>query len=120
MNNLIFYDKYGNRILWLSDKDNETLYDFSGNAVAYIYGNSIYSFKGKHLGFYENGWVLNSNGYYVLFTQEATGGIVRPVKKISPIIGIARTKPIKMTKSIKPVKPVKKLQWSDADYFLNN
>lgn len=91
---------------------------FNGDPVAYIYDSSIYSFKGKHLGWYENGWIYDNDGYAIFFTENASGGLVKPVKKVTPVRCTTKNKPIKNVKQIKPIKPIKKLNWKDdASFF---
>jgi len=120
MNLITFYNKIGKPIAYLSDKDDETIYLFNGNPVGYIYDDCVYSFKGKHIGWYENGWIYDNQGYCVCFTQNATGGPVKPVKQTSPVKSVTRVKPIKGVKSIKPVRPIKRLSWvSNSDNFFN-
>ena len=119
MDYITFYNKRGQPICWLSDKDKETIYLFNGKPVAYIYETSVYSFRGKHLGFYENGWIYDNDGYCVFYTQYATGGPVKPVRHVGPVRFAPSVKPIKSVRSIKPVKPVKKLSWcyNSDNYF---
>lgn len=112
MDYITFYDKKGMPIAWLSDKDNETIYLFNGKPVAWISGTSVYSFSGTHLGFYENGWIYDNNGYCVYYTQKASGGPVKPVKNVNPVRSVTKVKPVKSVKSVPPVRPVKKLSWS--------
>ena len=118
MEYLTFYNKQGKAIAWLSDSDEETIYLFDGKPVAWICGNSVYSFNGSHLGFFENGWIYDNKGYCVYFTQKATGGPIRPAKQICPARSITKVKPIKRPKTIPPINPIKKLSWSiDSDNF---
>lgn len=45
---ITFYDLYGNAIAYC--EDNETIYLFTGQPVAYLYEDSVYSFDGRQLG----------------------------------------------------------------------
>ncbi len=119
MNFIVFYDRGGNPICYLSEKDDETIFLFNGNPVAYICDISVYSFKGKHLGWYENGWIYDNDGYCVLYTQNASGGPARPTSKVIPTRYTTGTKPVKGTKMVRPSKPVKGLQWRNSDNFFN-
>ncbi len=117
MADIIFYNKTGKPIAWLSDKDDETIYLFNGKAVAYLYNDSVYSFNGEHLGFFLNGWIYDNSGYCVFFTANATGGPVKPIKHVCPIKGVTSIKPVKSSRRVPPIKPVKKLSWKDSDDF---
>lgn len=52
MDFITFYNKNGKAIAYLSERDDETIYLFNGTLVAYIYDCCVYSFKGKHIGWY--------------------------------------------------------------------
>ena len=119
MSDTIFYNKTGQPICYLSGKDDETIFLFNGTPVAYIYNKSVYSFKGKHLGWYENAWIYDKNGYCIFYTEHASGGPIKPVKRIAPVKSITRVVPIKSVKSIPPVRPIKRLQWGDSDDFFD-
>ena len=119
MGELVFYDRSGKPICYRSEKDNETLYLFNGTPVAYIYDTSVYSFRGRHLGWFENGWVYDNNGYCVFFTQDAYGGPAKPIKRVTPIKHATRIKPVKSIKAVRPIRPVKRLQWGDSDDFFD-
>lgn len=119
MSFIIFYDRGGNPISYLSERDNETIFLFNGTPVAYIYDSSVYSFRGKHLGWYENGWIYDNNGYCIFFSQNASGGPCKPVKKVTPVRCATRVKPVKSVKMVRPIRPVKRLQWGDSDDFFD-
>lgn len=120
MDYIIFYNKNGKPIAYLSERDNETIYLFNGTAVAYIYDDCVYTFKGRHIGWYEKGWIYDNNGYCVFFTQNASNGPTKPVRQITPVRSSTRVKPIKGVKSIKPVRPIKRLSWiSNSDDFFD-
>ena len=106
-----FYDNNGKPIAYT--EDNIHIYLFSGKAVAYIDGDSIYNYNGNHLGFFENGWARDHDGACVFFTENASGvGPIKPIKRVKPIKGIKSIKPIKKIKQIRPLKPIKGLVWS--------
>ena len=90
---------------------------FNGKAVAYLYNDSVYSFRGEHLGFYLNGWIYDNNGYCVFFTKDSLGGPVKPVKGVCPVKGVMSIKPVKSARRVPPVKPVKRLSWIDSSDF---
>lgn len=117
MEDIIFYNKSGKPTAWLSDRDDETIYLFNGKAVAYLYNDSVYSFRGDHLGFYLNGWIYDNNGYCVFFTKDSLGGPVKPVKGVCPVKGVMSIKPVKSARRVPPVKPVKRLSWIDSSDF---
>jgi hypothetical protein len=105
-----FYDASGNPVAY--SQDGKDIYLFSGSPVAYIEGDAIYSFSGRHLGWFENGLIRDRWGNCVFFTDGATGGPVRPVRRSKPVKGAKHVKPVKGVKEVRPVKAVNSLSWS--------
>jgi hypothetical protein len=108
---LDFYDSTGRPYAY-SD-DGESIYTFDGKPIAYIHGDSIYSYTGTHIGYFRNGLVRDASGGVALFSNNASGGPVKPIKQIKPIKGIKQIKPIKGIKAIKPIRPIDSLGWSE-------
>ncbi|MDA3616341.1 4-fold beta flower protein [Polluticaenibacter yanchengensis] len=105
-----FYDRSGFPSIYT--EDDEHLYDFSGNPIAYISENSIYNYRGRHLGWFDNGWIKDSSGNCFLFSEIASGGPLKPLKKLKPLKSLKKLKPIKGLKQLKPLKPLSTLNWS--------
>ena len=107
---ITFYDSTGLPIAY-SD-NNMDIFLFSGQPVAYVSGESIYSFKGTHLGRFRSGWIRDNNGACVFFTSAATGGPMKPMKSMKPMKGMKSMKPMKGMKSMKPMRPMNNRSWS--------
>jgi hypothetical protein len=105
-----FYDRSGAPIAYC--QDGEHIYLFSGRPVAYLSGDAVYTFSGKHIGWFEDGWVRDKQGNCVLFTAAAKGGPVKPVKHVKPVKGVKQIRPVKGAKQVRSVKAVKTLAWS--------
>lgn len=105
-----FYSSSGAPIAY-SD-DGEHIYLFSGKPVAYFSGTAVYTFSGKHIGWIDNGWIRDLNGYAVFFTSAARGGPVKPVRQIKPAKGVKNVRPVKGVRQVTSVKPVWALSWS--------
>jgi hypothetical protein len=105
-----FYSKSGRPIAYTDD--GELLYTFAGRPVAFLDADAVYSFAGVHIGWFEDGWIRDTKGKCVLFTDAASGGPIKPIRKIKPIKGIKQIKPIKGLKQIKSLKAIKSLFWS--------
>ena len=105
-----FYDKTGSAIAYTYNDD---IYLFDGTPVAYIYNNSyIYTIRGKHIGFFTDGWIIDLNGNYAFFTDNAYSGMVKPSKKVVPCKSVRKNMPIKYTREIARIKPVIRYNWS--------
>ncbi len=108
---MTFYDYRGVPVAYT--EDNETIYLFTGEPVAYFYENAVYSFSGVHLGWFENGWIRDLSGACAFFTENATGaGPVKPVKHVCPVKRIKHVKPVKCVRRINRIKAINTLSWS--------
>lgn len=79
-----------------------------GTPPAYLEGESIYSFNGKHLGWFLNGYIVDHNGYKV----GAVEGVVKSSSLIKPFKGFKGFVPFKSFKEMAPRKPQILNQWS--------
>lgn len=107
-----FYDKSGIPIAYSDDNDH--IFLFSGESVAYLYGESVYGYNGRHLGFFIDGWIRDHHGDCVFFTDIAKGpGPVKPVKRVKPVKSVKSILPVKSVREVKPIKPITNLLWSN-------
>ena len=111
MMDIIFFDLHGTPIAY--SNNGKDIFLFTGECAAYLHLDSIYSYNGIHLGWYEDGWILDNHGYCVFFTKDSQGGPMIPMKKMIPMKSIKQMKPMKGMKEMKPMKPMKSLNWSD-------
>lgn len=116
---MIFYDRYGNAISYTDD--NKNIFSFKGKALAYIFNDVVYSFSGDPIGWFSRGWVYDISGYPLLYSDEASGGPVTPIKKVAPLKNARSIVPVKVTRKVTKIKPVFKIAWSSesVDNFFN-
>jgi len=107
---LNFYNSNGRPYAY-SD-DGETIFTFGGKPIAHIDGDSIFSFSGAHLGFFEGGQVWDHSGSVLLYTENTSGGPLKPLKALKPLKGLKQLKPLKGLKQLKPLKALKNMAWS--------
>lgn len=107
---LDFYDSNGRPYAYTDD--GKTIYSFTGIPIAYISDDSIYSFSGVHVGYFNDGMVRDSNGDVLLFSGDASGGPMKPMKQMKPMKSMKQMKPMKGMKQMKPMRPMKTLGWS--------
>lgn len=105
-----FYSSDGQPFAYCDD--GETLFTYGGQAIGYIDGDSIYSFSGSHVAFWENGQAWDHSDCVVLFTDRAIGGPLKPARAMKPARGIKSQKPLKGLRALKPVKAMKHSEWS--------
>ena len=79
----------------------------------YICLMGLLLFDGYHLGRLKNGWIRDNKGFCVFFTENAIGGLIKPLKQLMPIKSIKRIKPIKSIRHIPCIKPIDQLAWSN-------
>jgi hypothetical protein len=108
---ITFYDFQGHPTAYTEDEIH--IYLFSGQPIAYIDDTSVYAYNGKHLGRFEDGWIRNNQGNYVFFTEDASGGPMKPMKSMKPMKGMRGMKPMMGMKQMKPMRPMKTYSWSE-------
>lgn len=117
---MTFYNKNGEPIAYA--EDGEHIYLFTGEPVAYFHGDAVYGFNGKHLGWFENGWIRDLHGLCVFYSGDASGsGPLKPVKNVKPVKSVKSVRPVKSVREVKSVKSVKSLSWSNLSgrHFFN-
>ena len=105
-----FYDERGCPVAYTEDGTH--IFTFGGRPVAYLDGESVYSFSGTHLGWFEDGWIRDNGGRCVFYTHDAQGGPVKPVEQVKPVKSVKSVSPVKSVGCVRPVKAVKSLSWS--------
>ena len=108
---MVFYDCHGRPTAYA--EDGVHIYLFTGEPVAYLDGDAVFGYNGKHLGWLANGWVRDLNGYCVFYSENATGsGPVKPVMCMCPVKCVKHVRPVKCIKEVKRVRAVNSLSWS--------
>ncbi len=112
----VIYNRYGTPVLRLMD--NGRILNFNGKNVGFQddFGN-LFSYKGKHVGWLENGIMRDHNGACVGFGQNPTD-VPRPFlpfKQFKPFPGFPQFEPFRPFKQFSPFKPFKQFAWSDTE-----
>lgn len=110
---MVFYNKTGNPCCYSDDYVH--IYSYDGEPLGYIQNGKIWNYEGLYLGLFRNNWVIDSDGYFLFFTENSTGGPVRPVRKLAPLKSLRQLRPLKSIREIPPIAPVTILSWSDRD-----
>jgi hypothetical protein len=105
-----FYTKAGKAVAY--DTDGIHIFLFNGRAVAYISGQSVYTYSGNHLGWYEDGWVYDHAGGCILCTEGAAGRPFKPVKQPKSMKGIRQALPPKAPQQAAPIKVTRLFSWT--------
>lgn len=88
-----FFDRTGRAACY--SPDGEHLYFWNGRPVAFLSNGKVYSFRGRVLGWVENGWLYDRQNRPALFTADAVGGPVRPVMQVKPVKSVRAVRPVK-------------------------
>ena len=113
---ITLYNPQGIPIAYIDTDDEDiAIYMWDGNAVAYLHPDDmydyhhIYGYNGKHLGWYEEGMVLDHNGYIVGFVE----GVMNIYLQFEPFKLYKKIKPFKTFREFIPYKPVPQIYYSD-------
>jgi len=98
------FGRNGEPIAYIAHQEGNTIYTFAGKPCAYIDdSNNIYGFNGKHLGWFEDDFVWDHQGYRIGFIESTC-----PVfTQFEPFKGFKEFKPFKGFKQFTPLKPIK-------------
>jgi hypothetical protein len=103
MEEITLFDPDGNPVAYVAPDDENTIYLWSGKPVAYLEGENIYGFNGKHLGWFEEGIIWDHEGNRVGFIK----GTLPVLAKFEPSKASKQFKPFKAFKEFAPFKPFK-------------
>ncbi|QHI35361.1 hypothetical protein IMCC3317_07070 [Kordia antarctica] len=114
------FDKNGDPIAYIATKEEMAIYLWDGTPVAYLDAENdeelydIYGFNGNHLGWYDDGFVINHKGYIVGFVKSATNIFTR----YEPFKPFKKFKPFKGFKKFPPFKPFFRDQFSTESFAI--
>lgn len=113
------FNSDGEPVAYIDTRDEDlTIYMWEGSPVAYLTsannGFNIYGFNGKHLGWFDEGLIINHDGYVVGFQK----GAVNMYTKYEPYKSYKKYKPYKSYKQYAPYKPFTKNQFSSETLSL--
>lgn len=107
------FDSKGAPVAYVdTDDDDLTIYLWAGKPVAYVSGDNIYGFNGKHLGWWEKGIIRDHDGNAVGVTKEAASMYTQ----YEGYKGYKQYKPYKAYKQYAPYKPYFSMSWSSSSF----
>lgn len=107
---MTFYDMLGRPVAYADDGVH--IFLFSGMPVGYLDSGSVWSYAGAHLGRFDDGWIRDNGGDAVFFTDNSSGGPLKPLKQLKPLKGLKQLKPLKSLRQMAPLRPSNTLGWS--------
>lgn len=113
-NEITLYNSNGKPVVYITTNDDYTIYLWNGKPLAYLYENSktihVYNFKGTHLGWFEDGIVMDHKGNVVGFTK----GALKVPTQFESFKGFKQFKPFKGFRELPPLKPLFSGKWSST------
>jgi len=106
------FNSEGKATAYVADDDDLTIYLWGGKPVAYLSGDNIYGFNGKHLGWCVKGIIRDHDGNVVGVTKNAT----TIYTENEPYKGYKEYKPYKSYKEYAPYKPYWSNNWSSSSF----
>jgi hypothetical protein len=97
------FDSSGAPVAYIVDSDENTIYSFAGEPLAYIDGEHVYGFNGSHIGWFQEGTLWNHSGTRAGFTKNTLSGFTQ----FEPFKGFKQFKPFKGFKQFAPFQPFK-------------
>ena len=110
------YDQSGSVYAWL--QMNGHICGLDGENLAFIDGDSVYEWDGKHIGWWQDGHIRDASGAVALFRADATNmGVFMPMRQVPPLHPLRPLSPHRPVKTSKPLRPKYLAEWSDEMPF---
>lgn len=112
------FDRRGKAIAYIAADEDRTIYMWDGTPVAYILHKGetyhIYGFNGKHIGWFENGFVRDHRGDVVGCIE----GITRMICEVEPLKSMKQDKPHKKRMDEPSIKTTTTKFWSNTPFAM--
>jgi hypothetical protein len=117
---ITFYDRSGKAVAYSEDRVHVHL--FSGESVAYLDSEALYSYRGELMGWFEDGWLRDKDGRCIAYSEQATGGPPQPVKGRRPSESLKQSVPIEQRQDPRSLRPIHSNAWSSqtAEEFFSH
>ena len=108
------WDKHGHAIAYV-DEDHVSIYLRDGTPVAWLSESGVYTYGGKFLGWFYEGWVFGRDGKCVLFTERAQPGPVKPFRQVAEDRGDQGFCPSREPRNAAGRRPGRSHMWASTD-----
>jgi hypothetical protein len=109
---IIFYDRNGHAVVYLFRR--EIFYSFQGQPLGYVdRTGAIYWWDGRYLGFWQEGWIRDAQGFCLAFQRDAVGGADKPRCGPRPEWGGREPVPARAKTEPAPERAMKIANWSE-------
>lgn len=107
-----FYDSGGSAIAYISE-DSDGIYLYSGAPVAYVDDEHLWSYRGRWLGWMQQGLIYDRRGRVAFFADDAQGGPAKPARRARPARSARHARPARSAREARPARPARSASWSD-------
>lgn len=104
-----FFDSTGQATCY--SPEGENIYLWNGQPVGYFADEKVYSISGRLLGWVANGWLCDRSNRPALFSAGATGGPMRPMRKMKPMKSMRQMRPMKALRPTPHMKSMRGTGW---------
>ncbi len=107
------FNREGKTVGWLH---RDAILDRDGVHRAFINSSAVYTYQGRYLGRFEDGFLRDRDGHAVSFVRGASGGPTTPTAEVPPTPPRPSIPPLAFVPPAPPVPPVTYLGWSVLDF----
>ena len=108
------WDMHGQAVAYIDD-DKQSIYMWDGTPVAWLWGTGIYTYRGKLLGWFFDGWIFGLDGKCVLFTERGAYRPVKPLRQPPGSRGDKGVRPSRGEREPARKQPERSLVWSSVN-----
>lgn len=106
------YDAKGKVYGWV-DRQTGRIINLRGKHVAFVDGDSVFSWNGKHIGWWQNDHIRNQSGQVAVFLRGASGlGPAIPALAATPARPAIAAVPARPALSARPARSARKTSWA--------
>jgi hypothetical protein len=91
------YNERGATYAWLHGNGN--IHGLEGQALAFVDGDGVYDWEGRHIAWWENGHMRDWLGAVCLFTAASTRTLV-----VKPVAELQQQRPLRLEAKMRPLK----------------
>ena len=105
------WDSHGQAVAYVDD-DKKSVFLRDGTPVAWLSENTLYTYRGKLLGWLWEGWIFGRDGKCVLFTERSQPGAPKPFRRPPEDRGDQGLRPSRDTRETAQKRPGRTAVWS--------
>ena len=109
-----FFDREGRASAFCDD--GRVLYHWDGRPAAIIDDDKVFSYSGRFLGWFSDGWISDAEGGRLLYEFDAVGGPAKPARGARTDKGQRGARPAQGTREPAPPLPAPSSAWSDTAF----